>query len=283
MEQAGAIDPDSLTWKMHKELTVHAGAVRALLMLAADPLMAALARGGGTAGDGARRLIRLASLRALLPFATRREAERAAGEFDRLRTSRGTDPVTGRALDGAASDQLLWMHASLEQSTVLFYELTVRPLTGWQKERYHRESLAFAEIVGLPAGRVPPSYPATEAHIREVVASDRLLVTDVARTVAGTIDAEATPSFPSLIRRLVLPAAVGTLPPEIRELYGFRWTPGGDRGLAAALWFTKRVRPVLPRRIRWTDTARIADRRRKGENLPPPGLEPGGESPSPPS
>jgi uncharacterized protein (DUF2236 family) len=268
----GFFGPNSLTWKMNKELTVLFGGVRALLMHAAHPLVAAGARQTATyRRDPWARLLRTLSLQLLLPFGTKKEARDAADRINRLhRVINGVDPATGERYDALDPELLLWVHACLEESTVLFYERTVRPLTDWQKDQYHMENLTAAELVLLPADRVPPTYAATEQYIDDVIGSERLLATDVAREVADLIRGGPVPLHLKGVWRFISFAAVGTLPPEIRRLYGFRWGPTRRRILDANFWVLQRTRPFLPRRIRLILPAQIAERRLRGETLEMP-------------
>jgi uncharacterized protein (DUF2236 family) len=167
-------------------------------------------------------------------------------------------------------DLLLWVHACLEQSSVLFYEETVGPLTLADKDRFHEENLLAAELVLLPRGRVPATFDATERYIDEIVASDRLVVTDVAREVADLIRGGPVPFHLKPVWRFIAFAAVGTLPPPVRELYGFRWGPIRHRVLGSIFRLLRLVRPMLPARIRLILPARIAMRRLRGEDAAMP-------------
>jgi uncharacterized protein (DUF2236 family) len=269
---SGFFGPDSMTWRVNRELTVLFGGVRALLMHAAHPLVAAGARQTATyRRDPWARLLRTLSLQLLLPFGTREEARDAADRINRLhRVVNGTDPVTGERYDALDPDLLLWVHACLEQSSVLFYERTVGPLTAADRDRFHEENLLAAELVLLPRERVPATFAATERYIDGIVASDRLVVTDVAREVADLIRGGPVPFHLKPVWRFIAFAAVGTLPPPIRELYGFRWGPMHDRVLRITLRLLRLMRPALPARIRLILPARIARRRLRGEDVAMP-------------
>lgn len=268
----GFFGPGSTTWMINKELTVLFGGVRALLLHAAHPLVAAGARQTATyRRDPWARLLRTLSLQLLLPFGTKEEAQKAADRINRLHTViNGTDSATGEPYDALDPDLLLWVHAALEVSTVLFYELTVRPLTEWQKERFHEENKLAGELVLLPRDRIPETYADTEAYLRSVIESDRLLVTDVAREVADLIRGGPVPWHLKPIWAFISFAAIGTLPEEVRRLYGFRFGPIRRRVLRANLWVLKRVRPFLPKRLRWILPAQIAERRANGEEIAMP-------------
>jgi uncharacterized protein (DUF2236 family) len=268
----GFFGPDSMTWRINQELTVLFGGVRALLMHAAHPLVAAGARQTATyRRDPWARLLRTLSLQLLLPFGTRAEASEAAGRINRLhKVINGTDEVTGEHYDALDPDLLLWVHACLEQSSVLLYELTVGPLTDAEKERFHQENMRAAELVLLDREQVPATYADLEAYINGVVASDRLLITDVATELADLVRGGPVPLHLKPIWRFIAFAAVGTLPQRVRELYGYRWGRVRSAMLGASLGFLRLVRPILPARIRLVLPARVALRRLKGENVAMP-------------
>jgi uncharacterized protein (DUF2236 family) len=269
---SGYFGPDGMTWQINQEITVLFGGVRALLMHAAHPLVAAGARQTATyRRDPWARLLRTLSLQLLLPFGTRAEADEAAGRINRLhKVINGTDEVTGEYYDALDPDLLLWVHACLEQSSVLFYELTVGPLTDAEKEHFHQENLKAAELVLLDREQVPPTYADLEAYINGVVASDRLLITDVATELADLVRGGPVPLHLKPIWRFIAFAAVGTLPPRLRDLYGYRWGRVRRAMLSTSLRFLKLVRPVLPARIRLVLPARVARKRLKGEDVPMP-------------
>ena len=269
---SGYFGPESATWRLNQELTVLFGGVRALLLHAAHPLVAAGAR--QTAAyrrDPWARLMRTLSLQLVLPFGTREEARHAADRINRLHAIvNGTDPVTGERYDALDPELLLWVHACLEESTVVFYELTVTRLSAAEKQRFHEESLLAAELVLLPAARVPATYEALTAYVREVVASGRLEVTDVAREVADLIRGGPVPWHLKPIWKFISFAAIGTLPEEVRQLYGFRFGPLRRALLRFDLTMLKLLRPLLPARFRLILPARVARRRLRGEAVPWP-------------
>jgi uncharacterized protein (DUF2236 family) len=102
---SGLFGPDSVTWRINRELTVLFGGVRALLMHAAHPLVAAGARQTATyRRDPWARLLRTLSLQLVVPFGTLEEARDAADRINRLhRVINGTDPVTGEHYDALDS------------------------------------------------------------------------------------------------------------------------------------------------------------------------------------
>ena len=109
-----------------------------------------------------------------------------------------------------------------------------------------------------------------EQYIQGVIDSGELIATDVARELAHLVRGGPVPLHLKPIWRFISFAAVGTLPPEIRRLYGYRWGPARQRALDVSLAVLKRVRPWLPPRFRYVLPARVARRRLDGENVEMP-------------
>ena len=127
----GYFGPSSMMWKVNKEITVLFGGARALLMHAAHPLIAAGARQTSFyQRDPWKRLIRTLSLQNSVTFGTIQEADESANRINKLHeVVKGEDPVTGGYYDALDHEQLLWVHACLQVSSIYFYEKTVRKLS----------------------------------------------------------------------------------------------------------------------------------------------------------
>lgn len=249
----GLFGPDSVSWRVHREVTVLFGGARALLMHAAHPLVVAGARETGFyERDPWKRLQRTLMLTYSVTFGTREEALVAARRINDVhRRVRGVDPVTGLAYDALDPDLLLWVHAALVDSALLFEELTVGELDDVGRQRFHEEQMLVAELLLLPSDHIPPTVPALRTYIDEVVGSGILRVTDAARTVAALFrdpprEAEWRPVLP-----LVARWAFGTLPPTLRSAYGVRWGPARELALRGSLRALGLVRPALPPRFRY--------------------------------
>ncbi len=259
----GYFGPESITWQVNREITVLFGGARALLMHAAHPLVAAGARQTSMyRRDPWARLIRTVQLQATMTFGTRDEANAAAERINKLHLKvNGIDPVTGEAYDALDPDLLLWVHACLEVSSVAFFERTVRRLLPEERDLYHRENLLAADLMLLARERVPSTYAGMEAYVESVVASDRLLLTDVAANVADIIRRGPVPTAIKPLWGFIRFAAFGTLPEELRRLYGIKWNPARQRWLDANLRLLGVIRPWLPDRFRLIAPARWAQDR----------------------
>jgi uncharacterized protein (DUF2236 family) len=260
---AGLFGPGSVSWRVHRETTVLFGGARALLMHAAHPLVIAGARDSGFYERNPwKRLERTLMLTYALTFGTTQEVRRAADRINEVhRSVHGIDPVTGRHYDALDPELLLWVHACLVDSALLFEEMTVGRLTGRERERFHREQTAAAELLGLSPERIPPTVADLRTYIDGVVAGDTLVVTDASRRVAGLFrhpppEAEWRP-----VLRAVAWWAFGTLPPRVRAMYGVRWGPAREAWLSASLRGLRLVRPGIPRRFRWILPAQQAQAR----------------------
>lgn len=260
----GFFGPESMMWRVNRETFSLFGGARALLMHAVHPLVAAGARQtGGYRRDPWGRLIRTLSLQNLVTFGSRRESLEAADRINKLhRTIKGIDPLTGEWYDALDWEQLLWVHAALEVSTLDFYTLTVGLLTDGELDRYHEENKVAAELLLLPRDVVPQSYADMQAYVESVIASGRLVSSDVAREVHELISTAS--NVPARIRplwRFISFAAVGTLDPRIRAVYGLEWSKAKQRVLEANLGLLRLTHPLVPHKFRIILPARWAELR----------------------
>lgn len=268
MSDPGYFGPDSITWEVNRELTVLFGGARALLMHAAHPLIAAGARQTSMySRDPWARLIRTLMLQSTVTFGSKTESQEAADMVNKLHLKvHGTDPVTGGYYDALDHDQLLWVHAVLEVSSLYFFERTVRPLSREERQRYHEENLIVAELILLPKDKVPATIEETEAYVDGLAHSGTMLLTDVASDVADIISSGPVPRGVKWMWGFISFAAFGTLPEPLKELYGVSWGPWRQRVLDVNLWILGKIRPILPERFRLIGPAQIANKRLAGES-----------------
>ena len=192
----------------------------------------------------------------------RSAAQEAADRINKLhKVINGVDPVTGEWYDALDYEQLLWVHAALEVSTIHFYRLTVGHLTEAEADQYHEENKLSAELLLLPRDYIPGTYRQMESYADDMVRSGRLIHTEVAQEVADLIVGYAVPTRIKPLWAFVAFAAVGTLHPELREVYGMTWSPSKQRLLDANLALVRRSLPLVPYRLRTIVPARWADAR----------------------
>ena len=137
----GYFGPNSMMWRVNKEITVLFGGARALLMHAAHPLIAAGARQTSFyQRDPWKRLIRTLSLQNSVTFGTKEEADESAHRINKLHeVINGKDEITGGTYD-ALDTSCFFGYACLQISSIYFYEKTVKRLTDDEKNQYHKEN-----------------------------------------------------------------------------------------------------------------------------------------------
>ncbi len=262
-EGAGLFGPDSASWQVNRETTVLFGGARALLMQAAHPLVLAGARQTGFYERNPwKRMERTLQLTFTLTFGSTQEATEAARRINLVhREVHGIDSVTGLPYDAMDPDLLLWVHACLVDSQLLFEELTVGYLDDEGRERFHQEQMAGAELLGLDRERFPSTVAELRDYIDSVIASGTLRVSEDTLKVARLIR-RPPPEVPwRPVLRQIAWWAFATLPEPLRGLYGVRWGPVKELRLRTSLRSVKLLRPLLPSRFREILPARRAAER----------------------
>ncbi len=249
--------------RINGERIVVLGWGRAILMQVAHPLV-----GAGVAAHSGFRESPLAPVRRLhatvsamlaLSFGEEDEADRAARRIrsthdrvhGRLEADTGPFPAGTRysAHDPAL---LLWVHATLLDSILLFYERTVGSLTPAERDEYLAAAAHGMQKVGLPAVSTPRTVSALRAYLDGVLNGGTLAVTPTTRAVA---DAVLSPRFGWLaapLTRTQRLVTIGLLPPSVRELFGYRWDARREHRLQQVLAVLRRVRQRSPDRMtRW--------------------------------
>ena len=260
----GYFGPQSMMWKVNKEITVLFGGARALLMHAAHPLIAAGARQTSFyQRDPWKRLIRTLSLQNSVTFGTKEEADESAHRINKLHeVIKGEDEVTGGYYDALDHEQLLWVHACLQISSIYFYEKTVKKLTEKEKNQYHEENSIAAEMVLVDREIMPKTHEELKNWVIEKSREkDYLLLTDVALDVADIISGGPVPRHIKPIWPFIAFTAFNTLPQEFKYIYGIKETKFKTTLLNFNLYLLKYSRPFLPPFFRLIAPARWAKQR----------------------
>ena len=260
----GYFGPKSMMWKVNKEITVLFGGARALLMHAAHPLIAAGARQTSFyQRDPWKRLIRTLSLQNSVTFGTKKEADESAHRINKLHeVIKGEDEVTGDIYDALDHEQLLWVHACLQISSIYFYEKTVKKLSNKEKNQYHKENMLSADLVLVDIKKMPQTHEDLKNWVIEKSKSKNYLIyTDVAKDVQDIISGGPVPTHIKPIWPFIAFTAFNTLPAEFKELYGIETTKFKTALLNFNLALLKYTRPLLPPFFRLIAPARWANQR----------------------
>ena len=239
--------PNSLIRRVAAEPAPLVGAGRALLLQIAHPAV-----GQGVADHSDFQSNPFKRLRATLEavyaivYGTEELAERIGAHVRHVH-----DFITGPTYRANDPENLLWVHATLVDTLLTCYARIVRPLRPEELAELYEDMARVAVAFGCPRDRQPADIDAFNAYFSEQVAT--MHVTDVTRRLADDI---IRPTLPAKLHVPLAPAlslhrraAVGLLPPRLREEFGFTWTADDDRRLDRWLAVAKTVSRA-PRPIR---------------------------------
>jgi uncharacterized protein (DUF2236 family) len=263
----GLFGPGSVTWRVMREPLLILGAGTALLLQAANPMVAQGAIDHSNyATDPYGRLDRTIDWVTVVCFGTTAEARRATRRINRLHrkvsgaipASSATRQVKAGGRYSAADRSLLrWVHASFVYSMLVAHDNLIGGLAQADRDRFVREWDAVAALMGLSRRMLWRDAASLERYVLTQISSGWALPGPGSRLVAATV---LHPPVTSPLLRpgadLLAFVAAGLLPSRLRRAYGIRWTPAHSathRGLR--LWL-RAMRSTL-RRLR---TSPVYDR-----------------------
>jgi len=194
-------------------------------------------------------------------FGSRPTAEAAIRRVNAIHARvHGELPGAGGRYDAMDPEALLWVHATLVDTALRTYARFVAPLSPDDEQAYHRECLAVAGLLGVPADAMPGTIVELRRWMNGMVVSGAVRVTPAAREIASTV------LYPHrLVPRFAWDAAhlisLSMLPEPLRRGYGIRWSPRREHGVERIAGITRRALPMIPPPLRHAPQARAADRR----------------------
>lgn len=212
----------SVTWKVNRERVVIAGWGRAILLQLAHPAIAAgldaHSSFRGSLMSGLRRLRSTVGAMLAITFGDTAEMVATAARINAIH-----DRVRGPSY--SAHDPVLqrWVHATLLDSIPLTYQLLVGPLTDRERDAYCRESAIMEPLMGMPARWLPREAGQLDALVEDALGSGTLRVTDTSRALAHAVlfPPHWRAGWPAFRASQII--TIGSLPPQIRDAYGFCW------------------------------------------------------------
>ena len=252
----------SVAWRVGSEGALLLGGGRALILQVAHPQVAAgVAQHSNYRQAPWRRLYRTIEVTSQIVFGDDRESAEAAAALRRRhqrvvgRDDRGDHY---RALD---PQLLMWVHATLVDTSLLVYHRYVKPLREEEMALYYEQMKPVAEAYGIPGEQQPADWPAFRDYWDGMLLSG-LRITETTRDVADSV---LRPELPLAARLPALPAVkamnlltIGTLPGELRDELELSWGPLRERLLAASGLTIRRLLPLLPSPLRKFPAARRA-------------------------
>jgi uncharacterized protein (DUF2236 family) len=238
--------PDSAIRRVHREGALLLGGGRAVLLQLAHPAVAqGVAEHSSYATQRWKRLLRTLRPLYAIAFGDAEQALTAAADVNRLHHA-----VRGPGYDALDPSLLLWVLATLIDTSLELHARFLGPLPPRDAEAYYDDMRRVGELLRIPAGHLPPDLDAFRAYFEAELAA--LRVSDQARAIVDNL-LRCTPLNASFVGPLRLLTA-GMLPPELREQYGLGWSRGREtllRSLQAASRATLPRLPLALRRTPW--------------------------------
>jgi uncharacterized protein (DUF2236 family) len=263
---AGWFGPGSATWRINSEAALILGGGRALILQVAHPLVGAgVEHYSRFRTDRWGRLTHTLDTMGQIIFGDEQTAQRGA---ERMRRAHAR--IQGIVSDGNAAGHrydatdpalVLWVWATLVDTSLVTYQRFVRPLPPTQIERYYQEQKRFAYACGVPFDYCPDTYDDFGVYFEETL-QRTLEPTAAAHHVADiALNPFNLPRFTAPLLALVSAPTIGLLPPQVRADLDLRWSPKRERALRLVGAICRRIVPRLPRRFRYVRSARDAARR----------------------
>ena len=272
---AGLFGPESVLWSVNRHACTFLGGGRAALLQIAHPQVAqAISHHSKTRDDPYGRFQR--TFRQVFPMvwgsldqalaaarAVHRVHQRIHGRFqeDVGRHRRG-DPY-----DATDRSALLWVHATLWESSIAMHETLLGPLAAGAKERYYQETTRFAGLFGLDRDELPADWTAFLAYHRRMWESDELAVGAVGREIAGYLFSSSDPVLEPAAGWLRMLTA-GLLPDPVRARFGLQFGAAERRAFERSVRLLRAWLPRLPARLRYVPPYFEARRRIAGHQAP---------------
>lgn len=271
------VGPESMTWTVFGESVAILGGARALLMQFAHPAAQGFAEHSSLLTDAGRRFHSTLQSMYGLAFGDGATLLRMARELHEKHArvagtyTRSSGPF--RAGDRYSANQiplLLWVAATVTDTSIHTYEALIGPLSLAEKDRLVAEAARMYGLFGIPRARHPADWRQFREYVDGVLASDILHVGDHSKMLARAVLTAPTrsggPAF-AVLRQLT----ARWLPPSLRRAYGMDEGPVA-RAASAALERAIRIAvPRLPPSLRICPARLHAERRLRGEQGPDPG------------
>jgi uncharacterized protein (DUF2236 family) len=274
-ESAGIHGPGSISWRVNREAVLFLGGGRASLLQLAHPFVAhAVDQHSDTRSDVQGRFQRTFMNVYAMAFgdleAALRSARRVHNIHARVRGeitedvgpfARGTPYVANDA------EALLWVHATLVDTAVQVFELTVRPLSGPERQRYLDESRVFAWLFGIPDEILWSTWKDFQRYMDDMHGKGVLTVGAPARAMAEFLMRPPTPALRPLTDWYGIVTAA-LLPERLREQFGMRFGRFERAVFGSSVRLLRSAYRRAPRRLRYVPAYVEATRRISGHPGP---------------
>lgn len=254
----GFFGPDSVTWRLTREVSVLlAGGYAALLQLAHPAVARGVVDHSVVTHDAHGRFQRTIISTDGLVF---HDLDRASELARRVHLTHhgvsGHFPHdvgsyrAGDAYEGNDPSALLWVAATLVHATLRWHEMVHQPLSPADATAYHQEVIRYIGLFGLPAERIPRDPESFRRYVDGMLHSEELTVSDEARELAHHLltppRAEASPAFAA-----AQALTAGLLPPRLREAFDLPWRKRDRLMYETIVRSARQAVPHMPESIRF--------------------------------
>jgi uncharacterized protein (DUF2236 family) len=212
----------------------------------------------------------LDTLRAIYGFAFQDvlEVDRIVRRITALHARvRGSTPQ-GEPYSALDPHLLLWVYATLIDSSLLAYETFVAPLTAADRERYYGEFRHAGPIWGIAPGAFPGSLTGLRRWMASLIERGEVHVTPQGRTVGRYVLEPPVWWMPPPAALILKWITIWLLPRPLRDGFGYSWDARRERVVRLLAAASRATVPHLPHAVRDLPSARAADRRvRRREGL----------------
>ncbi len=246
---AGFFGPDSASWQLYREPVVLLGGIRALLLQIAHPAIAdGVNRFSNFREDALDRGRRTFMAMAKIYFGDAEVARRTALQLHTIHSFiRGTYlPKQGPTVSYCANDPnlLLWVLATLIDTTYLVFDTIQGPLSENMKEQFYRESKTTALLMGIPEDLYPPTLADFQQYFSDTVAQE-LYINETTMQLATAILDNRYSS-----KRLSEALAVGFLPKKLIDDFHLKDMPKVRRRFGRIIRLARAFQALTPRYLR---------------------------------
>jgi uncharacterized protein (DUF2236 family) len=225
----GWFGPDSITWKIHQDVSLLLGGVRALMLQTMHPLaMAGVARHSDYANDPLGRLWRTGAYVSAVTFGSDAEAKAAIRMVNRAHKPVHGTTDSGERYDANDPHLKLWVHLAMLDSFLTAYRrYGAQPLQTGEADRYVQEQAIVARQ--LQTAPMPEDVAGMKDYFADLRRSGVMRATPEARDVAKWLLNVRVGSMPRAPYTLLAVGAMNSLPAWVRLQLRLPILPVSDR------------------------------------------------------
>lgn len=268
---AGIYGPGSQVWRINREAVIFLGGGRAALLQLAHPFVAqGVSDHSTTRSDPLGRFLRTFEHVFAMVYGDLDSALTAARRVHVIHEhvlgvlpQRVGPYAEGTPYAANVPDALLWVHATLWDTSIQVYELVMGELSAEVKAAYYEETKRFAWLFGIPDDVLPATWPDFRRYCDAMYVSPQLTVAPAAADMGRFLLDPARTRFGPVWNWYGVMTA-GLLPERVRAAYGLDYGALERRVFDASIATLRATWWLLPRYTRFLPAYLDAERRLAG-------------------